>query len=276
MPAFFAYRSPWGCAGTSADEDEQHRRAEAQLRDELGCHPYGLSSLFTVAAREGLLPPRSEADLFALLYEYLYVEGDKREHLLCRPGAIQVRTDDDNLNVAYFFCDDGFLREHGHLAAFLLHEPWRLPAACGPGSFPDWRPVRPVDTGRVGEGGTYLAVTKECGKGEFATLAEQPGVRLSELAAFLRAMTPAELVLLWLQLPDEDDDALEVPHDPAGPPGISTARPWGDPGPPASPAHARHESLQACRVSLQRGPQTLLDASVWTSAAFTATTAAVS
>jgi hypothetical protein len=253
MPAFFAYRSPydsplgkhacrlstdsvlewfrrnWACAGTSASEDEQHQRAEAWLRDELDCDPYGLTSLFTAAARDGLAPPRSEADLFELLQEHLYVEGDKQEQLLCRPGSIQVYTDDDNLDVAYYFCDDAFLKDHGRLAAFLLHEPWRLPAACQVGSFRSGCPYREVATGLGGEGGTYLVVTRECGKCEFGTLAERPpallpGVRLPALPSCLRATTPAadwpeELVLLWSQLPDEgelsDDglrDALDRVH----------------------------------------------------------------
>src|SRR5262249_8208540 len=114
----------WDCAGTQAD----HERAEAWLRDELGAHVYGLSSIFTAAAEDHLRRPRSERQLFTLLRKHLYIEGDRKDHLLCKPGVIQALTDDDNLAVAYYLCDDAFLAEHAALAAFLLHQPWRLPA----------------------------------------------------------------------------------------------------------------------------------------------------
>jgi hypothetical protein len=248
MPAFFAYRSPydsllgkhvcrleadtvlgwfqqaWGCAGTSEDEDEQYLRAESWLRDALGTSPYGLSSIFTAARRDRLAWPRSEAELFELLREHLYVEGDKDHQLLCQPGALQVYTDDDNLDVAYYFCDQAFLEQHGPRAAFLLHEPWRLPAGHGLGGFENRFPARTVDTGSGGEGETFLVATRECGKCEFETLAHRPpvvlpGVLLPELTGFLRANRPGddwpeELVLLWSQVPDRgepsDDDLRDA------------------------------------------------------------------
>src|SRR5262245_6940200 len=103
MAAYFVYRSPydallgkhvcrlpdetvlawfqrnWACAGTSEDEDEQHMRASAWLRDELETNAYGLFSIFAAAARATLPCPRSEPELFDLLREHLHVEGDKTE-----------------------------------------------------------------------------------------------------------------------------------------------------------------------------------------------------
>jgi hypothetical protein len=244
MPTYFVYRSPydsllgkhvwradhgtivdwfrrsWDCGGTSADEDEQDLRAVAWLRDELGTCPYGLSSIFTAAGRERLPPPSSEEELFASLREHLYVEGDKQSRLLCQPAAFQVYTDDDNLDVAYYFFDQTFLAEHSSLTAFLLRSNWRLPTEHGSGSFEHAFSIRPLDTGVDGEGGTFLVVTRECDKLEFETLAERPpvflpGVRLPRLTSFLRASRPTEdwppeLVLLWSQLPEpgelSDDD----------------------------------------------------------------------
>ena len=236
MSAWFTYRSPydallgkhvrrlpddsvlawfqrnWNCAGKSEDEDEQHARAGDWLRDELETDPYGLSSIFTRAARDKIPAPTTEEELFGLLREHLYVEGDKDEQLLCRPGCIQVYTDDDNLDVAYYFCDDKYLSEYGTQAAFLLHEHWRLPTLSSPDGFVPKVPPRRLRKGGRGEGGTWLVTTSCCGKCELAELhktppAFLPGVRMPELPDFLRGHKaavdwPAEFVLLRIQMPE--------------------------------------------------------------------------
>src|SRR5262245_26286829 len=88
-----------------------------------GCPGHGSGSLFHAIAEHSLSPPASGAMLKRLLGRYLYVEGEVR----CRPHVVQVLTDDDELEMAYYFFDDHYLAEHGDRAAFLLHEDWRLP-----------------------------------------------------------------------------------------------------------------------------------------------------
>src|SRR5262245_9873774 len=103
MPAWFVYRSPydsplgkhvrrlpddsllawfrrlWGCAGSGADEDEQHAQACDAIAADLGTDPYGLASIFTAAVQHKLPPPDTEEELFGLLRDHLYVEGDLDE-----------------------------------------------------------------------------------------------------------------------------------------------------------------------------------------------------
>src|SRR5262249_51976642 len=133
-------------------------------------------------------------------------------------------TDDDNLDVAYYFFDDTYLKKHGRLAAFLLHPHWRLPVESSLKGFDPPVPVRRLKTRRTDKGGTYLVVTEECGKLELAELGKRPpvflpGVRLPELASFLRESRPSKdwpdaLALLWAQLPDQgeisDDDLRDA------------------------------------------------------------------
>jgi hypothetical protein len=216
----------WGCAGTSQDEDARHLRAEAWLRDELGAEVYGLSSIFTRAVVYRLPCPGSERQLFTLLRKHLYIEGDQKEQLLCKPGVIQALTNDDNLDVAYYFCDDAYLNEHARLATFLLHEPWRLPAASGTGGFRPRVGTRTIDTGVDGEDGLYLVVTEESDKCEMVRLHQNPpvflpGVRLPQLVSWLRNTNPADdwpdvLALLWALLPEPGELSADDLRDGLG------------------------------------------------------------
>ncbi len=51
--------------------------------------------------------------------------------------AIQVETDDDELDMAYYFLDDVFCEEHPELTSFLLYSEQFLPDRAGPGG---WKP----------------------------------------------------------------------------------------------------------------------------------------
>src|SRR6266542_3411355 len=100
------------------------QEANAWVTREMGCRVYGFGSLFDAIAEHDLPVPRTPRQLQDTLEQHLYAEGE----ILCTPHAIQVLTDDDELQMAYYFFDDHFLARHGDRAAFLLHEGWRLPA----------------------------------------------------------------------------------------------------------------------------------------------------
>jgi hypothetical protein len=244
MAAYFCYRSPydsllgrhlqplpdetvlawfqrnWDCAGNSKDEDDWHARSSDWLQSELDCDPYGLSSIFSAARREKLSCPRSDAKLFSLLREYLYVESDRKKGILCQRGAIQVYTDDDNLDVSYYFWDDRYLAKHADRAAFIGLRGWRLPTKAGKGPYKAPVPVRTIPTGCDGRGGIYLVTIQEPSKCELLSLKDNPprflpGLRLPDLPDFLRGRRPEpewgpELTVLWAELPEpkqmsEDD-----------------------------------------------------------------------
>jgi hypothetical protein len=88
-----------------------------------GTHVYGFDSLFEAIGEYNIPPPASSAALGAQLDEHLYVEGE----LLYTPHAVQVLTDDDELELAYYVFDDAYLEHNPSKAAFLLHEGVDLP-----------------------------------------------------------------------------------------------------------------------------------------------------
>jgi uncharacterized protein (TIGR02996 family) len=96
-----------------------------------GVKVYGLGSLGEAIAEHALAAPTSAAELQALLEEHLYVEGE----ILFDEHCLQVLTDDDELQLAYFFFDDTWMAEHAPRAAFLLHSDWRLPTTARAGDF---------------------------------------------------------------------------------------------------------------------------------------------
>jgi uncharacterized protein (TIGR02996 family) len=154
-----------------------------------GRRVYGFGSLFEAIAEHALRPPASDAALAETLEEHLYVEGALR----CRPHLIQVLTDDDELEMAYYFFDDHFLSRHGDRAAFLLHENWLLPAGEGAGFFkPRCTPTKLKPPVRR-PGCTYLAFLAYYDSHSLGNLDgawSVPGVRLPELPRYLATSVP--------------------------------------------------------------------------------------
>jgi hypothetical protein len=167
---------------------------------ELGGHVYGFDSLF----EEEHPVPKTVAALRALLDEHLYSEGDIRVDA----HSVRVKTDDDEVDLAYFFLDDAAVKKKDRVA-WLLHEKPKLPAAIGKGKY---KPPFPIDalTKTKGEGTTYVCLLT------FADSESMPGVacsfqgvRLPDLAAHMRSAKdvkewPFELRLVRASLEDDD------------------------------------------------------------------------
>ncbi|TDC86111.1 hypothetical protein E1193_00080 [Micromonospora sp. KC606] len=87
---------------------------------------YGLDSIFEAARRERLPRPETADQLRVLLHEHLYVEGDE-DSIRLDEHSLRVRTDDDEVELAYFFLDDHIVAAAPQRLTYLLHPSWPLP-----------------------------------------------------------------------------------------------------------------------------------------------------
>lgn len=119
---------------------------------------YGLDSIFDEARKRHLHRPDTVDDLRDLLHEYLYVEADdKADYIRLGEHALRVRTDDDEVDLAYYFVNDEAVAATPDRLAFLVHDTWPLPAgSAAPGaSFNHHVPVRTVQLGPTGPGSVF-------------------------------------------------------------------------------------------------------------------------
>jgi hypothetical protein len=96
------------------------------IEHELGADVYGLYSIFEEARDQHLPRPESTDQLRTLLHEHLYVEGDA-DYIRLDEHSLRVRTDDDEVELAYFFLDDQAVAAGPDRLAYLLHDSWPLP-----------------------------------------------------------------------------------------------------------------------------------------------------
>jgi len=140
MSVYFVYRSHYegpsgkhvrrldgdsvlGCFQAVWERAKQADDPSEWVKSEIGTSIYGFASIFEAAREESLPPPTSDRKLQSYLEDHLYVEGE----IKYKPHALQVLTDDDEIELAYYVFDDYFLAEHPGRAAYLLHEDWLLP-----------------------------------------------------------------------------------------------------------------------------------------------------
>ena len=183
------------------DQLQAHRWVDRHLAAELGADVYGLSWFFTADRwrgpgpnRDGPLPAATWRELRDLLRRHLYVEGDPAEVIQVDEHSVRAKTDDDEVQLAYFFLDDTLVRSAPDRLAYLMLGDWRLPAAIGPGRshFRAPFPVRTLARSRPGTDTTWLVVldtnVEEFGDTPPVAFA---GVRLPDLPELLRAVVPA-------------------------------------------------------------------------------------
>ncbi|MFT3700140.1 MAG: hypothetical protein QM831_43745 [Kofleriaceae bacterium] len=181
--------------------NEEVIRGESQtIKDvwgDTGGYVYGLSTIFSGAKEHQLEPPEDMADLKRLLREHLYVEGGP-ENIQVDDHSVRVLTDDDEVQLAYFFFDDVALARPE--VAWLLHDEPRLPADAAPSRGP----------ART----TACLFTSYDGQSIPGQVHVFEGVRLPELADYLRETIPGakpwplELRLLRAMI-DPDDSTIE-------------------------------------------------------------------
>jgi hypothetical protein len=183
------------------------------VTSEIGTGVYGFASIFEAAREESLPPPTSDRKLKSYLEDHLYVEGEFKY----KPHALQVLTDDDEIELAYYIFDDHFLAEHPGLAAYLLHEDWRLPITSSERPYDPAIEAKTIEPSGDDEGTTFLAFLAFYDSLNLTDLdVEGPwridGVRLPGLMDFLGEAMPGEgwpfeLKLLRSQLPQDTHGA---------------------------------------------------------------------
>lgn len=187
----------------------------------LGFIPYGFDSLFDSIHDKKLKAPANADALGELLEEHLYVEGELR----FEPHCIQVLTNDDELDVAYYIFDDQFLTENRDKAEFLLQNQFELP--CDADTEADARELdidvelNLPDTAGGGTGHVFFAtMSAYCSGGNLSEMESAwviEGLRLPDLPEYLATKLsgniepgtfPPELLLLRSQLLKRGDDML--------------------------------------------------------------------
>ncbi|WP_344970846.1 hypothetical protein [Streptosporangium fragile] len=224
------FRRAWAAVVDDVLED-----ADAWIEAELGGGVYGLASFFERVRDRRIPAPESWEGLRDLLREHLYVEGGLRVDA----HSVRVRTDDDEVELPYFFFDDALAAAYPDRVAYLLHEAWPLPddavavsrpspgeavrvwpspagppsAGCPAGAVPDGGGAGAGGTGTTHAGTTHAVLLtfydsdSICWQPPFSF----PGVRLPELAAHLRTTTgglerwPHELLVLRALVAPGDD-----------------------------------------------------------------------
>jgi hypothetical protein len=158
---------------------------------ELGGSVYGLETIFDAARGHALPVPATAKELGAALAEHLYVERE----VIAGEDRVLALTDDDEVELAYFFLPPQAGAQAPERLAYLLHEDFPLPSGvrAGAGAF-----EAPVEVGTLapagtGEGTTYAVLLTFSDSLSISTLSPVaiPGVRMPELAAYLRRVVPA-------------------------------------------------------------------------------------
>jgi uncharacterized protein (TIGR02996 family) len=157
--------------------------ANQRVIDLLGGKVYTFERLFQGIAEQSLKPPRTARALEEAFGEASLYINEMRIAAHC----VQVFTDDDETELAYYFVDDAYLAKHANRAVYLLRDDWRLPAKAGEGGF---KPaVKTTQIGKVrGEGSTYLVFHDFWDSGNLDGLEggyRIDGIRLPQLARYL-------------------------------------------------------------------------------------------
>ncbi|GIF15570.1 hypothetical protein Ate01nite_56020 [Actinoplanes teichomyceticus] len=209
---WFVYRSPYhGVLGKHVRElpdasvldwfrrgwDEAAPDSNAWLQAELGVDVYGLHTVFDEVDKRSPPKPESMAELREHLKKHLYVEG----RVMVDDHSVRALTDDDEVPLAYFFLDHALVDERPARLAYPVHGRWPLPTHTGTTAGHD-DPVTTIAMSQI------LAADWDTP----GTVIRVPGVRLPELAGWLRAADtwPEELTLLRGCIGPDDDLAAAL------------------------------------------------------------------
>lgn len=183
-----------------------HRVADADL----GGPVQGLAALWEATKQQSLHTPKSTAALSKLLQEHVHATGHA-DDVRADAHSVRVLSSDEEGEAAWFFFDDEAYARLPRNLAYLLHDEARLPDGDADRAFAA-AALPALAPGGEGEGATYACLLTSHGRraiaGRSVVIA---GVRLPELAAHLRRVTPdgaegwpIELRLLRAMIDDGD------------------------------------------------------------------------
>lgn len=164
--------------------------------------------------RSNPVPPASSAELSTYL-----LRGYVNEVQVISEHAVQVLTDDDELDAAYYIFDDYYAASHADIVRYLIHDSWELPTSfvASPHFDPPVIDYYEFNPGK-GEGAIYCIIASDWGAGgNYSNLKDHvikiPGVRLDDgLVEHLLSSTPddswLEDFLWWRTQIDEDERTL--------------------------------------------------------------------
>jgi hypothetical protein len=178
------FQMAWHEAGQADDLD-------AWVNETFGGPVPGMASLFQDVGDEGLDAPETWEELHELLQDHLYVSGGS-DSIRQSAHVLRVRTNEDDVDVAYYLFDSAYAKAHPDRCAFLLQEQWPLPEDSTDAPFePENRPTPLLPAGH-GPGATYVCLLTSYHNGSLMDLRPRvfPGVRLPELCEHLRSVVP--------------------------------------------------------------------------------------
>ena len=161
-----------------------------------GCHFYGLRQLsyginypeewvfnsireYQLNINEPFPPPSSWEDLGKYLKVFCYPSGIT----LNEEGTfLQILTDDDEFELAWYMIDERFATQHPEKVAYLIQENWKLPLNTGDGSFYTNLDVEKFSS-YSSSGNTYLVLFEHEERISTPYLFE--GIQLSQFIDFL-------------------------------------------------------------------------------------------
>ncbi len=164
---------------------------------DLGGYVYGFGTIFEAVKEHKLVAPTTMSGLEKLLQEHLYVEGG-RENIRVSNHTLRVTTDDDEVHLAYFFFDDEAVAKYPDRLSYLLLEDPKLPDGEAEGAFEPPFELDPLLPGGKDRGNTYACLfTFYDGQSLPGEVHVFPGVRLPDLCAHLRQVTPTSKPESW-------------------------------------------------------------------------------
>jgi hypothetical protein len=203
---------------------------------ELGGDVYGLASIFEAARQKELPRPETTGELRALLHKHLYVEGDE-DYVRLDDHSLRARTDDDEVELAYFFLDDEIVTAVPDRLTYVLRDSWPLPDDIDEGrSFVPGVPVLVAAPAGTADATTYAVFLTYYDGASIARTQPLafPGVELATLACHLQALDvpigedwPPELRVLWALIAPGEDNLLPALGRSNRWPGFNlNANPW--------------------------------------------------
>lgn len=161
------------------------------VREQCGGDVPDLELFLASSGAHAAAPPDGRRDLENQLRMHMPVPGG-HDHIRLDQHHLRVRTDDNELELAWYLYDRSWGRRNRDRTAW-MEQQWPLPTGAGSSLVPDL-PARPLLPGGDGEGAVWacLGTFYDSGNLQLEGPFRFDGLRLPDLAAHLLRVTPKE------------------------------------------------------------------------------------